>query len=71
MSTKGQKRTLARYCDSLVGGGKYCRRNGEAECLCGFEIDDYWSCWALHGNSASAIPFSGAINSPPQAGRNR
>ena len=25
--------------DHLVGTGKYCRRNGEAECFCGFKID--------------------------------
>ena len=25
--------------DHLVGTGKYCRRNGEAECFCDFKID--------------------------------
>ena len=25
--------------DHLVDAGKYCRRNGEAECFCGFKID--------------------------------
>ena len=30
---------IARSLNHRVGAPKYCRRNGKAECLCGFKID--------------------------------
>jgi hypothetical protein len=39
MSALGQKRTLARLIDHLVGGGKQCGRNGETKYFRGLQID--------------------------------
>jgi hypothetical protein len=40
MSAKGHKRTLGRSFDHFIGAGEKLCGNGEAEHLCGFEIDD-------------------------------
>jgi len=47
MSAKGQKRTLGRLFDDLVGAGDKCRRDGEANRFRCFEVDCQLECAGL------------------------
>jgi hypothetical protein len=47
MSALGQKRTLGRLFDDLVGAGDECRRDGEANRFRCFEVDCQLECAGL------------------------
>ena len=48
MSALCQKRTSRRLFDHLVGAAEQRPRNGEAERLCGLEVDDQFDFRRLH-----------------------
>src|SRR4029453_140879 len=62
MSAKGHKRTL-RLLDHLVGRGKQRLRNGQAERLCGLEIDNQLILGRrLHRQVGWLLPLEDAVD---------
>src|SRR5262245_14359127 len=63
MSALGNKRTLARSFDYLVGPCKYGRGNREAESLGGLEVDyEFVLCGRLHRKIGGFLALEDTIN---------
>ena len=63
MSALCQKRTFLYLFDHLVSAGKYCRRNGEAHCFRGLEVDhEFVLGRRLHRQVGRLLALEDAVN---------